>query len=78
MTVRCAVIVRSSTPVTTADAVVENMHSRIMADLTVNGYAIDVQPGAVVIETLDSDQPTGIINCNYIVRYRTEVDDLTQ
>ena len=78
LTVRCAVIVRSSTPVTTADAVVENMHSRIMADLTVNGNAIDVQPGAVVIETLDSDQPTGIINCNYIVRYRTEVDDLTQ
>ena len=78
MTVKCSIIVRSATPVITADSVIENMHSRIMADLTLNGYAIDVQPGAVSIETLDSDQPTGIINCNYIVRYRTEINDLTQ
>ena len=78
MTVKCSIIVRSGTPVITADPVIENMHSRIMADLTLNGYAIDVQPGAVSIETLDSDQPTGIINCNYIVRYRTEINDLTQ
>ena len=78
MTVKCSIIARSATPVITADAVIENMHSRIMADLTLNGYAIDVQPGAVTIDTLDSDQPTGIINCNYIVRYRTEINDLTQ
>ena len=78
MTVKFSIIVRSATPVITADSVIENMHSRIMADLTLNGYAIDVQPGAVSIETLDSDQPTGIINCNYIVRYRTEINDLTQ
>ena len=78
LTVRVSVIVRGDVPDNLADATVESLHSKIMADLTVNGNAIDVQPGAVVIETLDSDQPTGIINCNYIVRYRTEVDDLTQ
>jgi len=78
LTVRCSVIVRSSTPVTTSDATVVNMHSRIMADLTLNGYAIDVQPDNVDIQTIDSDQPTGVIACEYLVRYRTEINDLTQ
>ena len=78
LTVRCRVIVRSSTPVTTSDATVVNMHSRIMADLTLNGYAIDVQPNNVDIQTIDSDQPTGVIACEYLVRYRTEINDLTQ
>ena len=78
LTVRCSVIVRSSTPVTTSDATVVNMHSRIMADLTLNGYAIDVQPNNVDIQTIDSDQPTGVIACEYLVRYRTEINDLTQ
>ena len=54
------------------------MHSRIMADLTLNGYAIDVQPNNVDIQTIDSDQPTGVIACEYLVRYRTEINDLTQ
>tara|TARA_A100000172_G_scaffold58800_1_gene38440 strand:- start:306 stop:731 length:426 start_codon:yes stop_codon:yes gene_type:complete len=78
LTVRCSVIVRSSTPITTSDATVVNMHSRIMADLTLNGYAIDVQPGNVDIQTIDSDQPTGVIACEYLVRYRTEINDLSQ
>ena len=78
LTVRCSVIVRSSTPVTTSDATVVNMHSRIMADLTLNGYAIDVQPNNVDIQTIDSDQPTGVIACEYLVRYRTEINDLSQ
>lgn len=78
LTVRCSVIVRSSTPVTTSDPTVVNMHSRIMADLTLNGYAIDVQPNNVDIQTIDSDQPTGVIACEYLVRYRTEINDLTQ
>ena len=78
LTVRCSVIVRSSTPVTTSDPTVVNMHSRIMADLTLNGYAIDVQPNNVDIQTIDSDQPTGVIAGEYLVRYRTEINDLTQ
>jgi hypothetical protein len=35
MTVKCSIIVRSATPVITADPVIENMHSRIMADLMI-------------------------------------------
>jgi len=77
LTVRVAVIVRSLVPDQAADAIVEDMHSRLMADLTAGGYAIDVQPDTVNFELVEADQPAGVISCSYIVRYRTAVDDLT-
>ena len=61
-----------------ADATVESLHSKVMADLTVNNLAIDVQPSDTSFELLDADQPGGVIGVEYIVRYRTEIDDLTQ
>jgi len=77
LTVRVAVIVRSLVPDQAADAIVEDMHSRLMTDLTVGGYAIDVQPDTVNFELVEADQPVGVISCSYIVRYRTAVGDLT-
>jgi len=77
LTVRVAVIVRSLVPDQAADAIVEDMHSRLMTDLTVGGYAIDVQPDTVNFELVEADQPAGVISCSYIVRYRTAVGDLT-
>lgn len=77
LTVRVAVIVRSLVPDQAADAIVEDMHSKIMADLTVGGYAIDVQPDAVSFDLVEADQPAGVISCNYLIRYRTAIDDLT-
>ena len=49
-----------------------------MSDLTVNNLAIDVQPSDTSFELLDADQPGGVISCDYLVRYRTEIDDLSQ
>jgi hypothetical protein len=78
LTVRVSVIVRGDVPDNVADATVESLHSKIMADLTVNSLAIDVQPSDTSFELLDADQPGGVIGVEYIVRYRTEIDDLTQ
>jgi len=77
MTVRVAVIVRGLVPDQLADPIIEDMHSKIMADLTLGGYAIDVQPEGVNFEMLEADQPAGVISCNYLVRYRTSVTNLT-
>ena len=44
MRVRVVVVVRSVNAYTDADPVIESMHSKIMSDLTLGGYAIDVQP----------------------------------
>ena len=78
LTVRVSVIVRGDIPDNVADATVESLYSKIMADLTVNNLAIDVEPSDTSFELLDADQPGGVIGVEYIVRYRTEVADLTQ
>ena len=78
LTVRISVIVRSTTPHQTADPVVESLHSKLMADLTLNGNAIDIQPADTFFDFLDADQAGGIFGCEYEIRYRTNVDDLTQ
>ena len=75
--VRISVIVRATVPDQTADATIESLHSKIMADLTLGGEAIDVQPAQTTFNFFEADQPAGVIFCEYDVRYRTDVDDLT-
>jgi hypothetical protein len=76
--VRISVVVRSSAPDTTADETIESLHSKLMQDLTLGGYAIDVQPAQTTFNFFDADQPAGVIYCEYEVMYRTQVGDLTQ
>jgi hypothetical protein len=77
MRVRVIVTVRSSNPYTDADPVIESMHSLLMADLTLGGLAIDIQPVITNFDFFDADQPAGVFSCDYEVLYRTQVADLT-
>jgi hypothetical protein len=76
--VRVVVIVRANVPDQAADATMVDLHSRIMADLTLGGLAIDVQPTQTTFNIVEADQPAGVISCEYDVLYRTQVDDITQ
>ena len=76
LTVRVAIIVRGNVPDQLADPIVESAHGKIMADLTLGGYAIDVQPQSASFELLEADQPAGVISLDYLIRYRTSVTDL--
>lgn len=76
LTVRVAIIVRGNVPDQQADPIVEDAHGKIMADLTLGGYAIDVQPQSASFELLEADQPAGVISLDYLIRYRTSVTDL--
>jgi len=76
LTVRISVIVRGVVPDQQADPIVQDMHSKLMADLTLGGYAIDVQPQGVTFEMVEADQPAGVISCDYLIRYRTSVTNL--
>ena len=77
LTVRVSVIVRGDVPDQQADATVESLHSKMMADLTLGGYSYDVQPVGVSFDLVEADQPAGVISCDYLVRYRTALADLT-
>jgi|TARA_B100000085_G_scaffold173878_1_gene158391 hypothetical protein len=76
--VRVSVIERSSIPDQAADDTIESLHSKIMSDLTVGGYAHDVQPVRTEFEFIEADQPLGVISSEFEIRYRTQVADLTQ
>ena len=76
LTVRVAVIVRGEIPDQIADPVVESLHAKIMADLTLGGYAIDIQPIGVTFDIVEADQPAGVVMCDYRVQYRTSVTNL--
>ena len=77
LTVRVAIIVRSSVPDQAADPIVEDVHSKMMNDLTAGGYALDVEPRSVSFEMVEADQPAGVISMEYLVRYRTQLGDLS-
>jgi len=76
LTVRVTVIVRGAIPDQQADPIVESLHAKLMADLTLGGVAIDVQPQSVSFEMVEADQPAGVISCDYLIRYRTSVANL--
>ena len=76
--IRVVVIERSNVPDQAADDTIEDMHSKLMADLTLGGLAIEIQPVQTSFELLEADQPAGVIFCEYEIRYRSQVADLTQ
>lgn len=76
MTVRVTVIVRGAVPDQLADPIIESLHSKLMADLTLGGYAIDVQPIGVTFVFTEADGAAGEIQCDYRVLYRTSVANL--
>lgn len=76
LTIRVAVIVRGAIPDQVADSIVESLHAKIMADLTLGGYAIDIQPIGVTFDIVEADQPAGVVMCDYRVQYRTSVTNL--
>jgi hypothetical protein len=47
-----------------------------MADLTLGGLCIDVQPGPTEFTLEQADVPVGVIFCNFRILYRTSVSDL--
>jgi hypothetical protein len=76
MTVRVSVIVRGAVPDQQADPIVESLHAKLMADLTLGGYAIDIQPIGVTFVFTEADGAAGEIQCDYRVLYRTSVANL--
>jgi len=76
LTVRVAIIVRGSVPDQLADPIIVSAHSKLMADLTLGGYAMDIAPQGVNFDMADADQTAGVIMCDYLIRYRTTLSSL--
>ena len=78
LSVTVTVLSSGDVPDEQADSTVVSSHAKLMADLTIGGESIDIQPTNVTFEAIDGDSPIGVTGMGYTVRYRTEVDDITQ
>jgi hypothetical protein len=74
--VRIVVIVRAAIADQAADPIFSSMHTKLMADLTLGGLAMDIRPGPVDFQFVEADTPAGVFACEYIVKYRTSVSSL--
>lgn len=77
MRVRVSTIVRAAVPDDDSDTYTQQVHLRLMADQTVNSYALDLTPDRTDFSLVEADVPLGIISQDFIVRYRTSRSDLT-
>ena len=77
MRVRVSTIVRAAIPDDDSDTYTQQVHLRLMADQTINSYALDLTPDRTDFSLVEADVPLGIISQDFIVHYRTSRSDLT-
>jgi hypothetical protein len=77
MRVRITTIVRAAVPDDSSDTYTQQVHALLMADQTVNGYALDLTPDRTDFSLYEADVPLGIISQDFLVRYRTSRTSLT-
>ena len=75
--VRVTVLVRSGVPDDASDTFSQQVHNLILADSTVNGYALDIDPDRVDFSLYEADVPLGVVSMDYLVKYRSSRVDLT-
>lgn len=75
--IKVSVFVRATAPGNSADALVQEVHDKIMADPTCNGVALDIDAATTNFSFYDADVPLGVVEMDYVVRYRTDREDLT-
>jgi hypothetical protein len=74
--VRLTVVTRGNIPDQLADPTIESIHSKLLADITLNSLAFDIIPFRVEFDVLDTDLPTGISMLFYKVKYRTPLNSM--
>jgi len=74
--IRITVVTRGQIPDQYADITVESIHSKLLADITLNGLVFDIIPLRFEFDVLDTDLPTGITMLFYKVKYRTLLNSL--
>lgn len=75
---KATVFTRGAVPETQADAIVQDLYARLMADRSLSGLVHDVAPAGISYQNIDGDKPVGITDLVFNVRFRTLADDLTQ
>jgi len=74
---RITTLVRNDVPDDASDTYTQQVHALLMADQTLNGYALDLTPDRTDFSLYEADVPLGVISQDFLVRYRSSRTDLT-
>ncbi len=77
LTFRVSVIVRGAVTDQLADPAMLDVHSKLMADATLDGLVIQLLPTTVSFETIEADQPAGVVSAEFTAQYRTALNSLS-
>lgn len=77
LTVQCTLLVRGDEPDNIADPFIASIHEKVMADQSLGGLAMDVQPLSVEYDLIEGDKAVGVILIKFVVTYRTTEKILT-
>lgn len=77
LTVRIAVIVRGAVPDQLADPIVDDVHKKLLSNATLLGLVVEIVPLRVTFDSMEADQPAGVVMMDYSIRYRTQAADLS-
>lgn len=77
MTVRVAIIVRGTVPDQLADPIVDDVHKKLLGNATLTGLVVEIVPVSVTFDSMEADQPAGVVTMDYSIRYRTQAADLS-
>ena len=75
--VRIAVVVRGNVPDQVADPIVEDIHKKLLSNATLTGLVVEIVPVRVTFDSMEADQPAGVVMMDYSIRYRTQAADLS-
>lgn len=76
MTFAVTVLVRDDDPDSNADAIVQDLHSKIMSSSDLSALVVDLQPVKTDWQFIEADQTLGIIINQFKVTYQTALNDL--
>jgi hypothetical protein len=81
LTVRFTIIAREdesgTKPDIVADATLEDMHSLILGDATLDGLCISIYPKTINYQFVEADNNAVAVICDYEFQYRTSLLDLS-
>jgi len=77
LNVNIIVHTRGAVPEQLAAPIIADLHTKLMADRSLGGLAMDIWPASVDHQREQADAMAGWTICSYQVRYRTSVTDLS-
>lgn len=77
LTFQAVVLVRADVPDQSGDAIVQDMHNKIMTNAPLDALLVDLFPVSTDFQFIDGDKPLGVISCQYKAVYQSGLVDLS-